>query len=124
MKIKLFLILVFVMLTGCATEERYKEVLNTWIGVPESRLISVYGIPNSVYEIDGSKFLTYRTGGMGFIPGTPGIAQTTVIGNTAYTAFSGGTPGMMASFGCETTFQIINRVVERWSFRGNSCVAE
>ena len=39
----------FFLLSACATEENYKNALETWIGQTEDVLVSSWGVPESVY---------------------------------------------------------------------------
>lgn len=121
---KIILVLTTLFIASCATQGKYKEILNSWVGSSESSLISSWGIPSSVYETNGLKYLTFRNNSTGYLPGTPGTAQTTIIGNTAYTNYYGGTSGVMLNFNCETTFVVSDGVISNWSYRGNACVAK
>ncbi len=122
--LKFFLLSALLVASGCATQEKYQQILNTWSGQSESSLVSTWGVPSSVYEANGLKYLTYRRGSTGYLPGTPGTAQTTFVGNTAYTSFYGGTSGMVLNFNCETTFIISEGVVAKWTYQGNACVSK
>ncbi len=109
------------LLTGCATEAKYGEMLDTWMGSSESQLISQWGAPASVYEADGAKYLTYRNSASGYVPGSPASYQSTVIGNTVYTNRIGGTSGFMINRWCDTTFTVKGGVIIHWSWQGNGC---
>lgn len=108
-------------LVGCATEAKYGQMLDTWLGSSESELISKWGVPSSVYEADGVKYLTYRYSATGYVPGTPATYQTNVIGNTIYTNKIGGTPGMAYQSSCDTTFTVKGGKIVYWSWQGNAC---
>ncbi len=111
------------LLAGCATEAKYGELLDTWMGASESQLISQWGAPASVYESGGAKYLTYRNASSGYVPGTPASYQSTVVGNTVYTNRIGGSPGFMVSRWCDTTFTVRDSLVVHWSWQGNGCRA-
>lgn len=109
------------LLAGCATEAKYNEMLDTWMGSQESELISKWGVPSSVYETDGTKYLTYRYSSTGYVPGTPPSYQTNIIGNTVYTNRVGGTSGMVYQSSCDTTFTVKSGKIVHWSWQGNAC---
>ncbi len=112
-----------VFLAGCATSENYEKVLDTWVGSTEAELVSSWGPPNSFYESDGTRFLTYVRSRSGYIPGTAPTYQTTIIGNTAYTSSYGGSPGFSYSKHCKTTFTISGGTISTWRYEGNNCTA-
>lgn len=111
------------LLAGCATEGKYGQILDTWMGSTESQLISKWGIPSSVYESGGVKYLTYSNSSSGYVPGTAPSYQSTVIGNTVYTNRIGGTPGFVVNSWCDTTFTTRDGVIVHWSWKGNACKA-
>jgi hypothetical protein len=118
------LVLCAVFLASCATEQNYQKLLDTWVGSNEGNLIASWGPPDSVYESDGTKYLTYSKSSTGYFPGTPPSYQTTMIGSTAYTTAVGGTSGFAYSNNCKTTFTIQNRTITSWRYEGNRCVAK
>jgi hypothetical protein len=119
---KIILSLIF-LLSGCATTANYENILNSWVGLPETSLIEKWGIPNSVYEAGGVKYLSYSKSQSGYVPGVAPSYQTTVIGNTAYTNAVGGTPGFAFTNTCNTTFMIRNNTIFNWRWEGNACRA-
>ena len=121
--VRMVLFLPALLLIGCATSENYKNILETWVGASESKLVSTWGVPDGVYEIGDIKYLSYKTSISGYVEGTPATYTTTVIGNRAYTTSSGGTSGYSYDRKCETTFSIRNGTVFSWSFKGNDCTA-
>lgn len=93
----LITLILTICMAGCATEERYKKELNSWIGRPESELIRQKGVPNGIYKLDGNKYLTYQYQNI-----------------SSYN-------GKVKFFHCDTTYVIENKVVIDWSFKGNAC---
>lgn len=114
---------ILVTISGCATEGKYKAILNAWIGSSEYALIKRWGVPINSYETGGKKFLVFSSRQDIVMPGASPTYSTTVIGNTAYTSGYGGTPDQHISMGCTTTFEIENEKVVNWSYRGNDCTA-
>ena len=57
---KILLVLLVLTLSSCAAmnKEAYEKKLKTWVGKSETHLVSQWGIPGSVYELNGNKFLT------------------------------------------------------------------
>ncbi len=114
---------ILALLAGCATTENYEKILGTWVGSSEQQLIQSWGPPSSVYESGGQKYLTYTKSRSGYIPGTSPTYQTQIIGNTAYTTSSGGSPGFAYTKSCKTTFTIQGTRISGWRYEGNNCVA-
>jgi len=122
---KLLVILLAAILSACAfpTTEAYEEMLHTWIGKSEKDLISDWGLPDSVYQVDDIKYVKYENSSSGYIPGTPPSYTTTFIGNTTYTTPIGGSPGFHYTTSCETTFTIQDGIIKNWQWKGNACKA-
>ena len=111
----------YAFLAACATEAKYQETLNTWLGSSEVALVQSWGPPDRVYELDGNRYVTYARGGTTYLPGVAPSYQTTVIGNTAYTNAVGGMAPMVINQSCVTTFTVKNREIVDWRYEGNAC---
>ena len=119
----LSVLLLSLVLAGCATEGKYQTVLNSWMGSDELDLIRSWGPPQQAYETDGHKFLVYSNDRNVVVPGTAPTYQTSFIGNTAYTNSYGGTPAMNVNLSCTTTFEVVEGKIFNWSYRGNDCTS-
>lgn len=119
----LFVLLVFIVIAGCATEAKYKAKLNTFLGVSMIDLVRQWGPPQQTYELEGHKFLIYQQKETAYVPGSPPSYTTQFIGNTAYTTSYGGSPGMFVNLSCTTTFEIAESKIVNWSVKGNDCVS-
>lgn len=124
-------------LTGCATTQNYEKILSSWVGAPESALISNWGPPTSSYQISAnSKVITYMRGRNvqvgGFATTTP--VTTTTNGNiygsvnanytsTATTYVPTVTPVTNIAMSCSTRFTVNNGVIASWAWEGNDCKA-
>jgi hypothetical protein len=111
------------LLSSCATTEKYKAILNSLVKETEGQLINSWGPPDSVYENGGRKYLTYIKSRSGYVPGTTPNYQTQIIGNTAYTTSYGGSSGHSYTKRCKTTFTISGRSITNWRHEGNACHA-
>jgi hypothetical protein len=110
--------------SACATSEGYGILLDDWVGHSERKLITSWGAPDSVYESDGYKYLTYSKSRSVNIPGIAPSYQTQIIGNTAYTRQYGGSSGFTYNGSCKTTFIIgSDGIIDAWNFEGNDCRA-
>lgn len=118
---RLSLLVVALLLSGCATEGKYKQVLDSWTGSDELDLIRSWGAPMQIYESSGHRFLVYSSDRNVFLPGIAPTYQTNVVGNTAYTNSYGGTPAMNINKTCTTTFEVVDEKIYSWSYRGNDC---
>ena len=100
MKKLLGIIILGLLLTACASEQKYFDTLNTWIGAPEEKLVSSWGVPQGFYEKqNGEKLLQYDWD-----------AIVTLQGDTYKTW-------------CKTTFTISEGKVKSWETEGNECTA-
>jgi len=110
-------------LAGCATTVNYERILSSWVGSTELDLVRQWGPPQQSYEAGGSKFLVYSSSRNLYLPGTVPTYTTTVVGNTAYTTSSGGTPAQNIGFSCQTTFEVAGKRIVSWRWQGNDCTA-
>jgi len=135
MKKLIFLFVIVVLASGCATTAKYEAKLNTWIGASEDALIASWGVPNKAYRMASGKkaieFLrkdTVETGGHTYMQ-----PQTTYesgkIGDQTYTGTSTTYVPVMEPVRtyksyCRTSF-ILNEKgkVESWHHEGNNCVS-
>ena len=135
MKKLIYLFVMVMLVSGCATTGKYETKLNTWIGVSEDSLIASWGVPDKTYQMrNGKKAIEYRhkntiqTGGYTYT--TP---QTTYesgkIGDQSYsgtsTTYETETePIRKYRLSCKTTFIINNSgQIESWHHEGNNCVS-
>jgi hypothetical protein len=119
-----YLLVMSLIIPSCATTAGYKKVVSSWVGHSEIELIRSWGAPQQAYESGRTKFLVYSSSRNVYLPGSAPTYTTTVIGNTAYTNASGGTPDQNLNFSCQTTFEVSNGEIVSWSFRGNDCKAK
>jgi hypothetical protein len=110
-------------LSGCATTENYKKIVDSWIAAKESALVDAWGPPNGFYEIDGVRYLTYSKVNSGYVPGIAPTTTTNYIGGKPYTNTTGGVQGYYYNNNCSTTFTVKDKVVTNWRFEGNACHA-
>lgn len=97
MELKKTLVVLIVLLSGCATTGGYERKLSSFNGATEPELIRTWGAPHRAYESDGRKFLTYQSSRV-----------------AAYR-------GMAASYSCQTTFELENGRVVSSNFDGSDC---
>jgi hypothetical protein len=101
-------------LTACAAQQqqRFANHANTYIGQPESVLISRLGLPQAHYTADdGTKYLQWHWGTT-----HPGFAYTTFVGRSAVSMPVGG-----GFRGCQFTVRRVDRAVAAWHAQGNNC---
>lgn len=94
---KKIVLLMMLILSGCCTAEKYKQHLNSMLGMSENELIERLGNPTSVYDTPQKRSLEYNNSS--FVCGEYGC-------NTWW---------------CSTQFMIRRGRVDRWSFKGNNC---
>ena len=105
------------LLVGCATSANYTKKLNSWVGSTENQLVSSWGPPLGSYvKDDGSKILTYQRSGSYDLPG----AQVM----DSMTGFPVNTSGPTVITSCRTRFNISSSgKITSGSWEGNSCTA-
>jgi hypothetical protein len=97
--------------------------LNALVGKPEQTLIQTYGVPNRTYDTAGHRYLAYSRSRIVTIPGDPGFGPW---GGGYYGGWGGwggygGFPPEIIQRDCETTFDLLNGIVQSWKLRGNAC---
>ena len=110
-------------IAGCATTENFEKKVSVYVGQTETQLVAAEGIPASMYENEGTRYLTYTRTESGVIPGTPPVISTTYIAGKPYTRSSGGTQTIGYTNSCSVTFTIVNKIVTGYQYKGNSCRA-
>ena len=123
-KLLLFLIVTTGFLTGCATREKYVNKLNTLVGKQESQLVSMWGMPTSMYEADGLRYLTYTRSETVYIAGTPAKTTTTYYLGKPIPFQTVGTSDYSYTKDCTTTFTVINKVISSFRIQGNDCLSD
>lgn len=136
MKKLIYLFVMVMLVSGCATTAKYEAKLDTWVGASEDYLIAAWGVPNKEYRMgDGKKAVEYvlkntvQSGGYTYT-----VPQTTYssgsIGDKNYSGTSTQyvvttAPVQKYKLSCKTSF-IINTSgkVESWHHEGNNCVSE
>ena len=111
-------------IAACGTTEKYEAILNTFVGGPERRLVAEWGPPDSFYEAEGVRYLTYRKSSSTYFPGSPPTVTTEYVGRTAYTRTSGGSSGFFITRECTTTFTVAEGRVASWKHKGDDCRAQ
>ncbi len=89
---------VALLMAGCASPERYRDSLQTWVGTSEADLVTEWGAPDAAYRTeDGTRLLTYSK-------------------VRKYDA-----EGVTLTGRCKTTFKVEQGTVTGFSFQGNQC---
>ena len=109
------------LLAACATRANYEAMLGQWVGAREPELIQAWGPPDSVYEGEDARYLTWNAQYQNYMPGSPPHYVTRVDGDRVYTIPYGGTPGYLYSSKCKTTFTVVDGTVTGWRAEGNAC---
>ena len=105
-------------LAACQTGPSPQRIafLNTLIGRSETDLVRTLGVPNRSVETGGHKFLAYRQQDVTVLPGWNAYPYPW----WGWGGF-GAVSGEVVVNTCETTFELADSRVLRWSLRGNSC---
>ena len=122
MKKLLGILVLGLLLNGCATSEKYEATLNSWVGTSVDNLVGSWGAPNGVYEKDdGGKVLTYFYSRQSTFEGTSST-KTTYDSSGYATTTTSTTPGTDITLTCKTTFVVSSAgKITDWSYEGNHC---
>lgn len=116
-----YLVVLTLLLTGCATTAQFEEKLKTYVGLSEDEVVQRLGPPDNVYETSETRYLTYARSVSGYVPGVAPRYQTNVVGNTAYTTPVGGSPGYGYTNSCRVSFGLKSGRVAIYRYEGNGC---
>ena len=119
MKKHLWIVVLGLFLSGCATQANYVKILDSWVGATESQLVNSWGPPLGSYTKDnGGKILTYQQTGAYNLPGTPVIDSMTNLPTR--------TAGPTVFTNCTTRFYTspISGKIINWEYQGNNCIAQ
>lgn len=137
-----------VLLNACATEEGYRQVVNTWVGAHADQLVSVWGPPQNFYQLSGGgEVLQYdaqrqvQTGGYSYTTYQPqntyssgnvntyspysGVGYGSYSGtSTTYVPVTTTTPITVTNYRCVTRFTTDSqKIIRSVGFQGNDCRA-
>ncbi len=125
---------VALLLTACASTQKYDQMLNGWVGKPESTLLKTWGAPSArKINADGSQVITFTQVQTLTVPSEfylynpyPLEGDVSVYapfdGDYAFTPYAQNL-GISQEYICQTSFYIQNNVVTGWKWKGNNCLA-
>lgn len=129
----MFGIILLCLLTACATQEKYDEKLQSFIGKPASALKSEFGKPSAKIILNGQdEVVTYTKADDVYVPSEYYIYNQGFEPNAEviYGPFNGGydwSPyaeiGYEVKYTCQTSFVIQKGIITGWARKGNDCVA-
>lgn len=94
-------------LAGCATQAKYKEVLDSWVGSSESDVVATWGVPARTHEAQGLRVLEYYDSKESY--------------SAAYNKFTKTTEVSKDSWDCLTRFIFRGGKLESYTFQGPAC---
>jgi len=113
------LLLLGLLLAGCATGPTLAERLQGFVGQSELQLVTALGVPNRTYDVEGRRFLQYEQRRVIYYQ-DPGF----------YRPYGGPwsqrwgwwpPPAIPATIQCDITFDLQDSRVRGFSFRGEGC---
>ena len=125
---------VALLLTACASTQKYDQMLNGWVGKSESALLKTWGAPSArKINADGSQVVTFTQVQTLTVPSEfylynpyPLEGDVSVYapfdGDYAFTPYAQNL-GISQEYICQTSFYIQNNVVTGWKWKGNNCLA-
>ena len=130
---KMFMLMLIILLSSCATPQKYEQKLSQQAGKTSEQLIAEFGQPNQIKQLpNGDETITYINVSKQIMPlndydynngfmdedemfypftyGGPEIPDGNFLGDT------------ITDY-CKTVFYLKNNIVTSWKFNGNACVA-
>ncbi len=126
-KMRLLLLVVSsLILTSCSTvsTEKYEALLNGWLNRSELDLVSHWGAPDNVYQVEDKKFLSYYSQHNSYIPSTAYYYQPFFTGGWPYYDPIEDASYQVISKVCKTTFTIEQHTITHWNHQGDGCIAQ
>lgn len=124
---------VVLMLSACATPEKYAQKLSHQRGKTEQQLIASFGQPNQIKELpNGTKILIYTYKNDELLPAPSFYNNMDLLDeDEAFYQFTYGgneiPDGNLIADNitdyCQTIFYLTNNRVTSWKYHGNACVA-
>lgn len=108
-------------LIGCAQGPGLETRLSTFVGQGEADLVAALGVPTRVHEADGRRFLQFEQRRTVAVAGPPTPYYGPFYGPWGPRRGYWPPPPAYAVVGCDLTFELRERRVEAFSFRGEGC---
>jgi hypothetical protein len=102
--LEISLVILLFLNLSCATTKNYEEMLDSWIGMNISELISLWGDPSHIYlRQDGTRVYVY--------------SRRTLVDE--------GNRHPTEQYYCITEFETDYRdIITKWKYKGNKCVSK
>ena len=133
------LLLLCTLLCGCASEKKYKEKIDTWVGSHIDSLILAWGVPTKIHRVrDGSRIVEYarskdyyrpeRKETVTQVEKVPSFRPYSQPGVTYYdekiTTTTNVIPARSGTYWCTTLLDVNPQgIIVKTSFFGNSCIS-
>lgn len=116
MKRLMLIIIAIMILTGCATTEKYEAILNSWVGSDINDLMRSWGYPVGSFQApNGNTVYVYSSSN----------SVTTPIRTYSFNNVLTTTGGQTLDLWCRTFFEIdSSKKIVLWRWEGNNCFAE
>lgn len=119
------LMLGLLVLTGCATRERYESELQGWVGANIKVVMDTWGYPSGSFESPTSGNLVYVWDKQSSYTSPPVLSTTVVTGSRGTSIGTGlgfGFGGQTMSYRCQTYFEVDKtKTILSWKTQGNDC---
>jgi hypothetical protein len=128
MKEILAIVMLAVLLTGCATQAGFEKKLSAYVGSSTDRVVSAWGVPAGTYKSGDAEYLMYTWSNSGSVPITSPTTSYSqgMVGGMPYGGWTYGTrtSNVNFNFWCKWTFIAVDGRVVKWNYEGNKCVAD
>ena len=111
-------------LTGCATRERYESELQGWVGSNIKVVMDAWGYPSGSFESPTGN-LVYVWDKQSSYTSAPMVSTTVITGSRGSSFGTGlgfGFGGQTTSYRCQTYFEVDKaKTILSWKTQGNDC---
>lgn len=122
---KKIILLISILLIGCATSPNYEEKIQPWVGKPFESYVKQNGSPDKSFTFEnGEKLYTYFSTYIRSIPDTPAFS-THIFGGNNTVLYGLGTTfrsNDVIELSCRTEFLVNDKgFIKSFRFSGNNC---
>ena len=129
-----FVLIVTLLLLGCATPAKYDKKLNAMVGQSRQTLIKDWGRPSaSKILANGDEVITYTKANNVYVPSefylynqgfepSEDVVYSPFMNDYDFSPY-GQTFGYQVEYVCQTAFLLQNGQIIGWKWRGNDCVS-
>jgi hypothetical protein len=112
----------FILLSACATGPSYVETMMGYQGKTEAELVDALGPPERVYDVNGTRYLSYSRVSQQRYASDPEYGAGVAYGHDdLFMSERFGDNATFETWRCDVFFALRNHRVVKIGYRGNAC---